>query len=242
MVISKSSVRSDLHFNVGDGITCLSNDEIFKNLALMGYERVSTKRLSFPINGIPPVVKGEGSGQLSEPQPPFTTAPPEQVLAAVGDEVVYTGEGERVVRAATIAASLEAEQESDTLTRFETTSKQSHDLPLLEVNTSGSREDSMEHLDDLMDFVPPTPYDSSLPGGHTRGSDEGQKIGKEAKGKNSKDEALQDWYLQEKKENDVNAVEPVSTAGDAVNTTNVILVVSVGNKMHKAFLLLEESS
>ncbi|GKA83429.1 putative ribonuclease H-like domain-containing protein, partial [Tanacetum coccineum] len=43
VVISESSVRSDLHFNDEDGITCLSNDEIFVNLALMGYERVSTK-------------------------------------------------------------------------------------------------------------------------------------------------------------------------------------------------------
>ncbi|GJV16923.1 hypothetical protein Tco_1362246 [Tanacetum coccineum] len=36
MVISESSVRSDLHFNDEDGITCLSNAEIFVNLALMG--------------------------------------------------------------------------------------------------------------------------------------------------------------------------------------------------------------
>ncbi|GKA46184.1 hypothetical protein Tco_0738980 [Tanacetum coccineum] len=36
MVISESSMRSDLHFNDEDGITCLSNDEIFVNLALMG--------------------------------------------------------------------------------------------------------------------------------------------------------------------------------------------------------------
>nr|GFA76531.1 hypothetical protein [Tanacetum cinerariifolium] len=43
MVISESSVRSDLYFNDEDGITCLSNNEIFVNHALMGYERVSTK-------------------------------------------------------------------------------------------------------------------------------------------------------------------------------------------------------
>ncbi|GJW54881.1 hypothetical protein Tco_0098966 [Tanacetum coccineum] len=43
VVISESLVRSDLHFNDEDGINCLSNDEIFVNLALMGYERVSTK-------------------------------------------------------------------------------------------------------------------------------------------------------------------------------------------------------
>nr|GEV16657.1 hypothetical protein [Tanacetum cinerariifolium] len=43
MVILESSVKSDLHFNDEDGITCLSNDKFFVNLALMGYERVSTK-------------------------------------------------------------------------------------------------------------------------------------------------------------------------------------------------------
>ncbi|GJV68276.1 hypothetical protein Tco_1483785 [Tanacetum coccineum] len=87
-------------------------------------------------------------------------------------------------------------------TRFETASKQSRDPPLPEVNTSGSGEDSMEHQDDLTDFVPTTPHDSPLSGGHTPGTDEvakeSQKIGKEAKGKNSRDETLQDWYLQEK--------------------------------------------
>nr|GEZ41961.1 hypothetical protein [Tanacetum cinerariifolium] len=55
VVISESLVRSDLYFNDEDGITCLSNDEIFENLALMRYERVSTKctfkRLTIPING-----------------------------------------------------------------------------------------------------------------------------------------------------------------------------------------------
>nr|GEY67863.1 putative RNA-directed DNA polymerase, eukaryota [Tanacetum cinerariifolium] len=48
----------------------------------------------------------------------------------------------------------------------------SYDLPLLKVNKSGSGEDNMEHQDDLMDVVPPTPHDSPLLGGHTHGSDE----------------------------------------------------------------------
>ncbi|GJT97140.1 putative ribonuclease H-like domain-containing protein [Tanacetum coccineum] len=157
---------------------------------------------------VPQVVEGEGSGQPFEPQPPSSTAPPYQ---KVGDEVVYTREDERVVRAATTASSLEAEHESgnihktrptttlnepspqgldsdsgpkcqdttlgggvDAQTRFETTSKKSHDPPLLEGNTSGSGEDSMEHQVDLMGFLPPTPHDSPLPGGHTPGSDEGR--------------------------------------------------------------------
>ncbi|GJY44466.1 hypothetical protein Tco_0432679 [Tanacetum coccineum] len=79
---------------------------------------------------------------------------------------------ERVVRAATTASSLEAEQEVDAQTRFETSSKKSHDPPLLEGNTSGSGENSMEHQVDLTNFVPPTPHDSPLSGGHTPRSDE----------------------------------------------------------------------
>ncbi|GJS36267.1 hypothetical protein Tco_0534649 [Tanacetum coccineum] len=43
VVISESSVRSDLHFNDEDGITCLTNDAIFENLTLMEYESDSNK-------------------------------------------------------------------------------------------------------------------------------------------------------------------------------------------------------
>ncbi|GJX06206.1 hypothetical protein Tco_0194138 [Tanacetum coccineum] len=41
--ISESSVRSDLLFNDKDGIACLTNNEICENLALIGYEKLSTK-------------------------------------------------------------------------------------------------------------------------------------------------------------------------------------------------------
>ncbi|GKE12934.1 hypothetical protein Tco_1416485 [Tanacetum coccineum] len=46
VVVTKSSDRSDIHFNDEDGATCLTTVEIFENLALMGYERDSDK-LSF---------------------------------------------------------------------------------------------------------------------------------------------------------------------------------------------------
>ncbi|GKD51061.1 putative ribonuclease H-like domain-containing protein [Tanacetum coccineum] len=183
VVISESSVRSDLHFNDEDGITCLSNDEIFVNLALMGQAK-----------------RGRDT------KIPQSSGPPKKV----GDEVVYTGEDDRVVSAATNASSLEAEQESgnihktrptatlnepspqglglgsgprcqdttlggaDAQTWFETASKKSHDPPLSEGNTSRSGEDSKEHQVDLIDFVPPTPHDSPLLGGHIPGSDEGR--------------------------------------------------------------------
>nr|GEU53059.1 xylulose kinase-1 [Tanacetum cinerariifolium] len=103
VVISESSVRSDLHFNDEDGITCLSND-------------------------------GTGSG--SRPRCQDTTL-----------------------------------RDAFAQTRFETASKESHNPHLLEVNTSGSGEDSIEHQDDLTDCVPPTPHDLPLSGGYTPGSD-----------------------------------------------------------------------
>ncbi|GJT15357.1 hypothetical protein Tco_0874063 [Tanacetum coccineum] len=324
VVISESSVRSDLHFNDEDGITCLSNDEIFVNLALMGYERVSTKltfqkaffspqwkylihtilhclsskttawnefstnlasaviclakgqkfnfsklifdgmlrnldstskkflmyprflqlflnnqiALAEPFNDIyvtpvhtkkvftnmkrqnkdfsgritplfasmlvSQVVEGEGVGQPFEPQPPSSTAPPSQVTTVATKH--QKTHKPRQAKRATTAFSLEVEQESGNIHKTrptktlnepspqglgsgnrprrqdttlggadaQTTSKKSHDPPLSECNTSGSGEDSMEHQVDLTDFVPPTPHDLALLGGHTPRSDEGR--------------------------------------------------------------------
>ncbi|GJS45761.1 hypothetical protein Tco_0595882 [Tanacetum coccineum] len=43
VVVSESSVRRDLHLNDEDGTACLTTNEIFENLALMGYEPASDK-------------------------------------------------------------------------------------------------------------------------------------------------------------------------------------------------------
>ncbi|GKA49714.1 hypothetical protein Tco_0742787 [Tanacetum coccineum] len=43
IVITESSVRRDLHFDDEDDITCLTNTEIFENLQLMGYKKLSDK-------------------------------------------------------------------------------------------------------------------------------------------------------------------------------------------------------
>ncbi|GJS50853.1 hypothetical protein Tco_0624215 [Tanacetum coccineum] len=86
-------------------------------------------------------------------------------LKKVGDEAVHKELGDRMERAATTTSSLEAEQDSgsgprcqDTIlgdvnaqTRFEITSKQSNDPPLLRGYTLGSGEDSMKLLE-LMEF------------------------------------------------------------------------------------------
>nr|GEW00495.1 putative ribonuclease H-like domain-containing protein [Tanacetum cinerariifolium] len=82
VVISESSVRSDLLFDDEDGITCLKNNEISENLTLMGYEPLSTK-LTFQKGNVTVLFdtmlvqhkapEGEGSAIPPEPQPtPFT--------------------------------------------------------------------------------------------------------------------------------------------------------------------------
>nr|GFB49871.1 hypothetical protein [Tanacetum cinerariifolium] len=92
------------------------------------------------------VIRDVEEGPMRTTPPPIETnpiqcGPPKKV----SDEAVYTGEDDRVVRAVTTAASLEAEQESgrgprrhvttlgdtDAQTRFETASKQSHSTFLI---------------------------------------------------------------------------------------------------------------
>ncbi|GJW00853.1 putative ribonuclease H-like domain-containing protein [Tanacetum coccineum] len=46
VVISESSVRNDLLFDDEDGITCLTNDEIFENLALIGSKSIGWNEFS----------------------------------------------------------------------------------------------------------------------------------------------------------------------------------------------------
>ncbi|GKC85408.1 hypothetical protein Tco_1141125 [Tanacetum coccineum] len=157
----------------------------------------------------PPAVRGEGSGQPSEPQPPSLTTQPiieEQIpvtklslpqntqsprqalqkdtqlpqtsvpIPNVVDEAVFKEKDDRVVRATTTAASLDAAQASGNITKTQYTAM-SND-PLSQkigsgVNTPRSDEERNEQQD-LTDFVPPTPYDSPLSGGYTPRSDEGR--------------------------------------------------------------------
>ncbi|GKC61501.1 hypothetical protein Tco_1089099, partial [Tanacetum coccineum] len=65
----------------------------------------------------------------------------------VDDEAVHKELGDRMERAATTASSLEAEQDSDAQTRFETTSKQSNDPPFSRVNTLKSGDDSLKLIE-----------------------------------------------------------------------------------------------
>ncbi|GJW56509.1 uncharacterized mitochondrial protein-like protein [Tanacetum coccineum] len=79
VVISESSVRSNLLFNDKDGIACLTNDEIFENLALMGYEQLSTKltfQKDISTTNIPVTIAG---AEIS------TTSPEDKIAKISGD-------------------------------------------------------------------------------------------------------------------------------------------------------------
>nr|GFA44842.1 hypothetical protein [Tanacetum cinerariifolium] len=79
-----------------------------------------------------------------------------------------------VISESSMRSDLLFNAEDDAQTRFETVSKRSSGPPLSTGHIVGSGEDKMEQETNLTDFVPPTPYDSPLSGGHTPGSDEGR--------------------------------------------------------------------
>ncbi|GKE08395.1 hypothetical protein Tco_1411946, partial [Tanacetum coccineum] len=68
VVIIESSVRNDLLFDDEDGITCLTNDEIFENLALMGDSDniIRTQTMAMPNVDIPLGIDTCGSPRRQE--------------------------------------------------------------------------------------------------------------------------------------------------------------------------------
>nr|GEU47952.1 hypothetical protein [Tanacetum cinerariifolium] len=129
IIITESSVRRDLQLVYEDGVDCLPNSTIFENPELMG----KPKRKSTQV-----------------PQPSGSTK-------HVAYEAVYKELDDILVRAATTASSLEAEQDSDAMgdtiaqTRFKNVSKLSNDSLLARSNTRQSDENRMK-LNELMEL------------------------------------------------------------------------------------------
>ncbi|GKB98319.1 hypothetical protein Tco_0984456 [Tanacetum coccineum] len=154
VIIFEATVRMELQLADEEGVDCLPNSTIFKELTRMGYEKVSQKLTFYKV-----------------PQP---SEPSHVADGAVNEEM-----DDRLVRAATTASSLEAEQDSGNInktrskatpnepgsqrtsscggprceetvggtsaqTRFERVSKQSNDPLLAGVNTPRSGEDSLK--------------------------------------------------------------------------------------------------
>nr|GEW02278.1 retrovirus-related Pol polyprotein from transposon TNT 1-94 [Tanacetum cinerariifolium] len=134
IIVTVSSVRRDLRLVDEGGIDCLLNSTIFEQLALMGKPKRKNTKV---------------------PQPSGSTK-------SVADEAVHKKLRDRLVRGATTAFSLKAEQDSggalrcqetrkDTTaqTRFESVSKHSNDTLLARGNTLQTDEDRLE-LNELM--------------------------------------------------------------------------------------------
>nr|GEV51567.1 hypothetical protein [Tanacetum cinerariifolium] len=173
VIISESSVMSDLHFNDED----IDLAEPFNDIYVTP---VHTKKLRVKVQDNPlnpnhhlqllhPLIKNKLLLLHHNPKRP-----------------THLGEDDRVVRAVTTTTSLVAEHESGNINKTQSTATLnepspqgtgSSGRPRYQDTTLGDadaqiREDSMEHQDDLTNFVPPTPHDSSLSEGHTPGSDE----------------------------------------------------------------------
>ncbi|GKE27724.1 hypothetical protein Tco_1443108, partial [Tanacetum coccineum] len=202
VVISESLVRSDLLFNDEDGIACLKNDEIFENLALMGYEQLSTK-LTFQKEPqtkslqteTPPIVSHElqTKAHIEQilPSPStyqrkhrktqkhrrakkVTELPQTSVpLDHKADDVVHK-EGVTEIGSGDNPRRQETMGGALAQTMSKRVLEKPNEPPLSEGHTSGSGEGSMEHTFELMDTIPPTPHDSPLTGGYTPRSDKGR--------------------------------------------------------------------
>ncbi|GJY46025.1 hypothetical protein Tco_0435088 [Tanacetum coccineum] len=166
VVISESSVRSDLLFNDEDGIACLTNDEIFENLALMGYEQLSTK-LTFQKGGdsVERAITTDASLDAAQDSDNIFKTQSTAMLNVDIPQGIDTGGSPR--RQETMGGT-------PAQTRSERVLEQPNEPPLSEGHTSGSGEGRMEQTFELTDNVPSTPYDSPLTGGYTPGSDEGR--------------------------------------------------------------------
>ncbi|GKE44045.1 hypothetical protein Tco_1471329, partial [Tanacetum coccineum] len=142
VVISESSVRSDLLFNDEDGIACLTNDEIIENLALMRYKQLFTK-LTFQKDqldhGADEAVHKEGTiVTVPGGKKPWGGAP-----AQTRSERVLDKPNEPPLLEGHISGSGEGNMEH-TFELMDTIPPTPHDTPLSGGNTPGSDEGRME--------------------------------------------------------------------------------------------------
>nr|GEW76583.1 putative ribonuclease H-like domain-containing protein [Tanacetum cinerariifolium] len=122
IIIIESSVRRDLRLADEDGVDCLPNSTIFENLELMGMlvQNLVGEGSSLPSDPQhTPIILESSSSQPQKTQKHWkpkrknTQVPqPSGSPDIVADEAVYQELDDRLVRAATIASSLEAEQDN----------------------------------------------------------------------------------------------------------------------------------
>nr|GEW21019.1 hypothetical protein [Tanacetum cinerariifolium] len=140
IIVTESSVRRDLRLANKEGIDYLLNSTIFEQIALMGVGKVFFGKAT-PLFQTMVQQLGEGSAiptdpqytptiiQLSSSQPQKTQNPRKPTrkdtqvpqlsgpTKSVAEKAIHKELGDRLVRAATTASSLEAEQDSGNITK-----------------------------------------------------------------------------------------------------------------------------
>ncbi|GKB01753.1 hypothetical protein Tco_0829797, partial [Tanacetum coccineum] len=183
MVISESSVRSDLLFNDEDDIACLTNDEIFENFALMGYEQLSTKltfqKVSHELHTeahIEQILPSPSTYQRKQRKTQKHRRA-KKVTELPQTSIPLDHETNKAIHKEGVTVTVLGAKKpwggggAPAQTRSERVLEKPNQPPFLKGHTSGSGEGSMEHTFELTNNVPNTPYDSPLSGGYTPGSD-----------------------------------------------------------------------
>nr|GEW18842.1 hypothetical protein [Tanacetum cinerariifolium] len=128
IVIIESSVKRDLQLVDEEGIDCLPNSTIFEQLALMGFLQIffdqqpdgvptHKRKFSAPLILQPSSSQPQKTQKPRKPKRKDTQVPqPSGLTESVTDEAVHKELGDSLVRAATTASSLEAQQDSGNIT------------------------------------------------------------------------------------------------------------------------------
>ncbi|GKC01414.1 hypothetical protein Tco_0987550 [Tanacetum coccineum] len=167
--ITEASVRRHLQLIDAEGINVLPTTKFFVQLSLIGNMKRGFSEEHTPLFPSTLAIQpeeGEGSGYPSKPQPPPSTAQPihgepipnitSEPIPNIADGAVYEEWDDRVERATTTVASLDAAQASGNITKTQSTTIPNVPFPQgigaggsPRVNTLGSDEGSMQ-LQELM--------------------------------------------------------------------------------------------
>nr|GEY10096.1 hypothetical protein [Tanacetum cinerariifolium] len=152
IIIIESSVRRDLRLENKEGVDCLPNSTIFENLKLMG------KGSSLPTDPQhTPIILQSSS---SEPQKTQTHTKPKRKntqvpepsgsIEHVVDEAVYKELDDRLVRAATTASSLEADQDNGNIEKTQSKVTPNEASSLGATSSGGPRGNTLQSDEDIM--------------------------------------------------------------------------------------------
>ncbi|GJY32672.1 hypothetical protein Tco_0417141 [Tanacetum coccineum] len=115
IIITESSIRRDLQLADEEGVDCLPNSIIFEQLALMEAIPIDPHHTPTFIQSSPQPQKTQ---KPRKPKRKDTQVPqPSDPTESVVDEAVYKELGDSLVRVATTASSLEAEQDSGNINK-----------------------------------------------------------------------------------------------------------------------------